>query len=118
MDLASSIFRTGRIFPKPGNEDVLVYSITSRRAIVERVIPFFEKYVLPYGSELKRKNFEMFRTATELLEKGAHKTQEGVLQLIDLAYSTNHAGKQRKLPKEIVIQRILRGHTPESTARG
>ena len=118
LDLATIIFRTGRINPKPGNEDVLVYSITSRRSIIERVIPFYERYVLPYGSKLKRENFEMFREATELLEKGTHQTQEGVLRLVDLAYSTNHAGKQRKLPKEVVIQRILRGHTPESTNTG
>ena len=114
LDLAYSVFQTGRIRPKPGNEDVLVYAITSRRSIIERVIPFFQRYVLPHGSELKRKNFEMFYEATMALENGAHKTLEGTLRIVDLAYSTNHAGKQRKRSKEEVIRRILRDQTPKS----
>ena len=114
LDLAKAVFQTGRIRPKPGNEDVLVYAITSRRSIVEKVIPFFERYIIPYGSALKKRNFELFREITMSLENGDHKTKEGVLRIIDLAYATNHAGKQRKRSKEEVIRRILRDQTPES----
>src|SRR4030095_9706965 len=45
LELAQEIFGTGRIFPKPGNPDVLVYAIASRRTISERVIPFFRTYM-------------------------------------------------------------------------
>ncbi len=112
LDLAQATFQTGRIFPKPGNEDVLVYSITSRRSIIERVIPFYRSYVIPYGSTIKRKNFEMFRDVVIALENGDHKTQEGALRIVELAYSTNHTSKQRKRPKEKVIRRILRDQMP------
>jgi hypothetical protein len=115
LDLAMAIFNTGRIFPKPGNEDVLVYAITSRRSIKERVIPFFDRFVIPYGSEQKKKNFEMFRESVDIMERGAHMSLEGTLKLVDLAYSINHAGKQRKRTKEEVIRRILRDQTPESS---
>jgi len=40
LELAQEVFGNGGIRPKQGNEDVLVYSIISRRIIVERVIPF------------------------------------------------------------------------------
>ena len=113
LDQAKTFFGTGNISPKPGNEDVLVYKITSRRSIIEKVIPFFEKY-MRFGSNIKRQNFLMFKEATLALENKAHQTLEGTLRLVDLAYSTNHAGKQRKRKKEEVIQRILRDYTPNS----
>ena len=113
LERAKTFFGTGSIVPKHGNEDVLVYKIFSRRSIVEKIIPFFDKY-MRYGSEVKRRNFQMFREATLALENKAHKTLEGTLRLVDLAYSTNHAGKQRKRSKEEVISRILRDYTPNS----
>ena len=113
LDQAKFFFGTGNIVPKPGNEDVLVYKVTSRRSIIEKVIPFFEKY-MRYGSQLKRRNFEIFREITFALENHAHATAEGTVRLVELAYATNHAGKQRKRPKEEVIRRILRDYTPNS----
>ena len=113
LDRAKVFFGTGSISPKSGNEDVLVYRITSRKSIVEKVIPFLEKY-MRYGSGIKRQNFLMFKEVTLALENKAHQTLEGTLRLVDLAYSTNHAGKQRKRKKEEVIQRILRDYTPNS----
>lgn len=113
LERAKTFFGTGNISPKPGNEDVLVYKVTSRRSIVEKIIPFFERY-MRYGSDLKRRNFLMFKEATLALENKAHKTLEGTLRLIELAYSINHAGKQRKRTKAEVINRILRDYTPNS----
>ena len=113
LDQAKTFFGTGCIVAKSGNEDVLVYKILSRRCIVEKVIPFYEKY-MRYGSEIKRRNFLMFKEATFALENKAHNTLEGALRLVDLAYSINHAGKQRKRTKEEVISRILRDYTPNS----
>jgi len=113
LENAKTFFRTGSIVPKPGNEDVLVYKVTSRRSIIEKVIPFFEKY-MRYGSEIKRHNFSMFKEVTIALENREHRTLEGTLRLVELAYSTNHAGKQRKRSKEEVISRILRDYTPNA----
>ena len=113
LDRARNFFGTGSIVPKHGNEDVLVYKVTSRRSIIEKIIPFFEKY-MRYGSKIKRRNFVMFKEVTIALEKGAHRTLEGTLRIVDLAYSMNHAGKQRKRKKEEVVSRILRDYTPNS----
>ena len=113
LDRAMAFFGTGCIVEKSGNEDVLVYKILSRRSIVEKVIPFYEKY-MRYGSEIKHRNFLMFKEVTLALENKAHKTLEGILRLVELAYSINHAGKQRKRSKKEVISRILRDYTPNS----
>ena len=113
LERAKEFFGTGRIYPKPGNEDVLVYAIASRRSIIEKVIPFIERY-MKYGSRIKKENFQMFKEVTLALERKEHNNLEGVLRIVDLVYSTNHAGKQRKRSKEMVIGRILRDYTPNS----
>lgn len=42
LEMAKEYFGCGTIRPKPGNPDVLVYSILSRALVSERVIPFLE----------------------------------------------------------------------------
>ena len=113
LDMAKKFFKTGTIYPKPGNEDVLVFRISARKSLKEKVIPFYERY-MKYASRAKKENFEVFKKIVLALENGAHRTLEGTLQLIELAYSLNHAGKQRKRSKEKVIGRILRDYTPSS----
>ncbi len=113
LDNAKSFFETGNISPKPGNEDVLVYKISSRKVIKEKVIPFLDTY-MRYGSKIKYHNFQVFKEIINALEDGAHKTLQGNLRIVELAYSTNHAGKQRKRPKEEIISRILRDYTSDS----
>ena len=114
LELARSIFQTGRIYPKSGNPKVLVYEISSRRSLREKVIPFFEKYVLPFSC--KRETFEHFREIVEMLERKEHHTPEGLARIVEKAYAMNPAGKGRKRLRalEEVRERILRGHTPDT----
>ncbi len=111
LELAKEVFGTGRIYPKPGNEDVLVYAITSRRSISERVIPFLEKYMT---FSARNDDFAKFGEAIRLFDERAHLTQEGLVRIVRLAYEMNYAGKQRQRPLESVLDRILRGHMPDT----
>ena len=103
---AKEYFRTGTIFSKPGNEDVLVYRITSRRTLLEKVIPFFNKYMI---FSTRKEDLIKFEKIVRDLENKKHLTKEGMIDLINLAYSMNMNGKQRKRNKEEVINEILRG---------
>jgi LAGLIDADG DNA endonuclease family protein len=58
LELARAIFESGRISPKPGNTSVLVYEVSSRSVIREKVIPFFERYVVPFSC--KRRHLSDF----------------------------------------------------------
>ena len=111
LELAQEVFQTGWIKPKHGNPDVLVYGITSRRTITEKIIPFLKRY-MTYSA--RSADFERFARAVELFEAKAHQTAEGMVQIVRLAYQMNHDGKQRKRPLEEVLDRILRGHTPDT----
>ena len=115
LDLACEVFQTGRIKPKHGNEDVLVYSITSRRSIAEKVIPFLERY-MPYSA--RKDDYARFGEAIRLFEAGGHRTPEGMERIVRLAYAMNHEGKQRQRPLEVVLDRILRGQTQDTPAGG
>ena len=112
LELVREYFGTGRINPKSGNTDVLVYSITSRRTISERVIPFFDQY-MKYSSRWA--DISRYKEALGLFEEGSHRTREGLVRIVRLAYSMNHDGKQRQRPLQAVIDRILRGHTPDTS---
>jgi hypothetical protein len=115
LELAQDVFGTGRIFPKHGSENVLVYSITSRRSLYERVIPFFEKYMI---FSAKGETFQMFKEIVVAMEeRKEHHTREGLIRLFTLAYQMNpySKGKERKRTLQEVIDRILRDYTPESS---
>ncbi len=114
LELAGSIFDAGRINPKPGNEVVLVYSITSFRLIVERVLPFYERYM---AFSCKKRDYQLFRDIVDAMLLKRHLDPHGLVEIVDKAYQMNMDGKQRKRPKAEVIGRILRDYTPNTLAR-
>jgi hypothetical protein len=115
LEMAKQEFQAGSIFPKPGNPAVLVYAIHSRPALRERVIPFLETYM---RFSARWGDLARFMTIMDLFEDGLHRTPQGLAQIVELAYAMNANGKQRKRPLEAVLDRILRGHTPDAPGRG
>jgi hypothetical protein len=113
LELFRELFQTGTIHPKPGNTDVLVYAITSRRSISEKVVPFLKRY-LEYSA--RKDDIARYLRAIEMFERGLHRTSEGLAEIVRLAYSMNHDGKQRQRRLEDVLSRILRGHMPDAPA--
>jgi hypothetical protein len=111
LELAGSVFETGRITPKHGHEDVLVYSIVSRRLIVNRVFPFYERYM---AFSCKKRDFQLFRDIVMSMESKKHLDPHGLVDIVRKAYQMNLEGKQRKRPIEEVLRRILRDYTPNA----
>jgi hypothetical protein len=114
LELAGEIFNAGRIHPKPGNPKVLVFQIASRRVIWERVIPFYERYVVPFSC--RRETFERFREILWLMERKEHLNPHGLARIVEKAYAMNpHSkGRARLRTLEEVRERILRGHTSDA----
>jgi hypothetical protein len=111
LEMAQEYFGSGGIRPKPGNPDVLVYSILSRPAITERVLPFLRTY-MRYSA--RRYDYETFGRVVDLMNRGTHRTPQGLAAMARLAYSMNMKGKQRRIALEDIVGRILRGHTPDT----
>ena len=104
----------GKIKPKPGNEDVLVLQISSRRTLVEKLIPYFDTY---FAFSVRKNDYQAFKKVTLMLLEGKHHTQEGMLELVNLAYKTCREGKYRRVAKEVVVNRILRGRTSDASLK-
>jgi len=111
LRLAKEIFGTGRIYPKSGNREVLVFAIDNRRSIRERVIPFLDRYLIETA---KVDEYKVFKTIVGSLENKEHLTKEGLIKIVKLAYGIKGKGKARKRPLRTVIDEILRDCTPDS----
>ena len=116
LELAKETFDSGRISPKSGSPQVLVYEISSRRCLYDSVIPFFERYVVPFSC--KAGTFARFREILEMMERGEHLQPAGLADIVKKVYAMNPAGKgkARSRPLEEVLARILRGHTSDISA--
>jgi hypothetical protein len=113
LELARNFFGSGRIRPKPGNPDVLVFSVISRKAIVASVAPFLARCM---ALSARCDDYATFIRIVDLLERGAHETAKGLTEIVRLAYTMNMHGKQRRVPEQVILDRILRGHTPDALA--
>jgi hypothetical protein len=111
LEMAVEFFGAGRIRPKPGNPDVLVFSIISCLPLAASVVPFLRAFA---DLSARHRDYELFGEAVELCVAGARRSREGILRLVDIAYAMNMGGKQRRIPREDIVDRILRGHTPDT----
>lgn len=113
LNCAKDLFRGGNVFLKSGSEDVYVYSISSRRVIYEKVIPYFKKYVIPFSCKFTF--FSAFLYIVKSLEDKKHYELTGFLELLELTYNLNpnSKGKTRKIEFEILKNNILRDYTPK-----
>ena len=118
LELAQAIFDSGRISRKSGSDNVLVYEVSSTAVLRERVIPFFERYVMPFSC--KRETFMRFKEIIEMMQRREHLRDEGLAEIVRKVYSMNPAskGRARLRPLDEVLARILRGHTSDIPTSG
>lgn len=93
-------------------DKTLVYVVRDRKDLLQKIIPFFERY--PLLSE-KRNDFELFRKIVRRIEAGEHLKLEGFEQIVCLAYAMNAKGRYRKRKMEVILAKleILRDCTLE-----
>ena len=118
LELAQATFGSGAIYRKPGSERTLVFEISSTRVLREKVLPFFERYIVPLSC--KTATFECFREILAAMERGEHRKPDGLARIVRIAYAMNPdgKGKRRSRPLDDVLERILRGHTSDIPASG
>jgi hypothetical protein len=114
LEMAAEHFECGKIRPKPGNPDVLVFSIIACPALSARVLPLLSEVA---ELSARRSDYELFAEAVQLCEQGARKSRTGMARLVEIAFAMNMNGKQRRLRKQDLLDRILRGHMPDAPDR-
>src|SRR3989344_2837787 len=101
----------GKVKKKYGQPDTMLFSVESRREIVDKVIPFFKKYKLI----VKRKNFEIFSEVVESLEKHGHGNVKEFKRLLKKVFSMNGSGKYRRYNLQDVLNSLGSSETIRQT---
>ncbi len=113
LEAARKLFRSGTISLKSGSKSVYVYSITSRKVIMERIIPYFKKYVWPFTCKFTF--FKKYAVIVNRLENKEHYNLDNFLDILDMVYSLNPNEKKsdRKIELSDLKSSILRDYTPK-----
>lgn len=97
-------------------DGIWYYEVNNINAIVENVIPFFEKF--KFLSARKKRDFSKFKKIAYLIREGKHLTEEGIREILAIRRDMNDGGK-RKYSQDEIAKRLkedpLRDHTPGST---
>ena len=72
----------------PGNErdQSVVLVVRNRCNLVERVLPFFERFPLHSS---KQREFQTFATIVRAMDRGEHLTKKGLTQILHQAFAMN-----------------------------
>lgn len=93
-------FGCGSITSKGPNSRVMTFAVSGRRDLETTVIPFFEKY--PLNSK-KHEDFLKFREIVLAMRRKQHRTRDGFRRIVELAFSMNQRGKQRRYRLEDIL---------------
>ena len=78
---------------RPDRSDKTVKWETRRlEDLLDRVVPHFERYPLLSG---KRVDFERFAAVCRLMAAGAHRSRDGLVEIVELARTMNPSGRRR-----------------------
>lgn len=99
LEKLKSFFNVGTIRLKKNKDninDTVIFSVQSLKDITNSIIPHFNKYPL---LTQKRADFILFKEIIDLMNKGKHLTNEGLLEIISIKASMNK-GLNESLKKE------------------
>lgn len=90
-------------------DGVWYYEVTNLNAIVENVIPFFERF--PFLSAKKKRDFAKFKQIVALVQRGAHLTKKGIREILEIRERMNDGGKRRYAHVDILATLIESSET-------
>ena len=90
-------------------DGVWYYEVTNLNAVIENVIPFFERF--PFLSAKKKRDFAKFKQIVALIKEGAHLTSNGIRQILKIREDMNDGGKRRHSHVDILASLIESSET-------
>ena len=90
-------------------DGVWYFEITNINAIIENVIPFFERF--PFLSAKKKRDFAKFKQIVALMKSGAHLTTNGIKQILEIREDMNDGGKRRHAHVDILASLVESSET-------
>jgi hypothetical protein len=100
LEKVQGFFGCGRIRSKGPRSSVMTYSVYRREDLESAIVPFFER--CPLRSR-KQEDFLKFRDVVLMMQAKAHRTDDGFRRIVEIAFSMNKNGKQRRYTLEQVL---------------
>ncbi|APB33098.1 homing endonuclease LAGLIDADG/HNH [Gloeomargarita lithophora Alchichica-D10] len=94
-------------------DGVWYYEVTNLTAVVESVIPFFERF--GFLSAKKKRDFSKFKQIVALMQKEAHLTEDGLREILSIREEMNDGGKRRYTYPEILASLSKSSETTRQT---
>ena len=83
-------------------DGVWYYEVNNLRAIVDNVIPFFERF--QFLSAKKKRDFSKFKQIVRLIMEGKHQTREGIEEILHIRKDMNDGGNRRYSEEQILTR--------------
>ena len=83
------------------SDQTMVYVVRNRAELLEKIIPFFEKFPL---RTTKVNDFNQFARVVEMMEAGKHRETKGIKAIIKCAYDMNQNAKRRKVNQQDLVK--------------
>ena len=80
-------------------DGVWYYEVNNLTPILENVVPFFERF--HFLSAKKKRDFAKFKQIAAILQRGRHRSKEGIEEILNIRADMNDGGKRRYSDKEI-----------------
>ncbi len=91
LEIYQRLFECGTIRPDRSDR-TFKFEARSVSDLVTKVVPHFERYPLRSS---KQKDFERFAAIVQLMQRGAHLSQEGFAEIVRLSVALNVSSKKR-----------------------
>ena len=100
--LRDHVFKTGRIHRKSSPYHVFTYTVENRTTLQERIVPFFAKHRLA----TKEQDFATWSKIINAIYNKEHLTHKGFVKIVNLIFTMNKNGKQRKYSKKYILSTL------------
>ncbi len=103
LKLLQKYLQCGRLQKR--SDGVHYFVVTNYIEIVEKVLPFFERF--PFQSKSKTKNFALFKQIAAIVYSGEHLSRKGFMKIVELREKLNEGkGRKRKYDKQDVVDNL------------
>lgn len=96
-------------------DGVWYYEVNNFAAIVENVIPFFDRF--GFLSAKKQRDFLKFKELARLLTEGRHRTRSGIEAILNIRRDMNDGGAKRRKYSDDSIMKLFEPRESSETAR-
>jgi hypothetical protein len=96
-------------------DGVWYYEVNNFTAIVENVIPFFDRF--GFLSAKKQRDFAKFKQIAQLIQEGRHLSREGIDEILAIRCDMNDGGAMRRKYSDDSIIELFEVRESSETAR-